>query len=389
MASRLTDQVHAGKLERLTLDMVKIRSYTGDSREVAEFYGQYLRDIGLEVEMHRDFSNSPCVVARLRGAGGGPTLTFNGHIDTVPVDHPAPYLANGNVYGRGAADMKGGLASIAEAARVIRDSGTRLKGDLLLIAHGLHENPGGHGEDLINLVQKGITGDAAVIAEVASDALPVFGLGQAMFDITVSRPGEATHELKTAGGTPHPILAAVQMVNLMQAKQAELQAKPPLPYVGHESIFFGMFHGGDFFNRWTTSCNLVGTRRYGPGSTLDDIRAELAKIAKQVEADTGAQVAPNLVPVRDGFRLEESEPLVVKVRQAYQKVTGKELPLTGIRIVGDAAIFIRKGKIPCVYHGPGGFGAHADIEGISVSELVRAAKVYVETAREFLGVEGK
>jgi acetylornithine deacetylase/succinyl-diaminopimelate desuccinylase-like protein len=292
------------------------------------------------------------------------------------------------VYGRGTADMKGGLASIAEATRVIRESGTRLKGDLLVIAHGLHENPGGHGEDLINLVQKGITGDAAIIAEVASDALPVFGLGQAMFDITVSRPGEATHELKTAAGTPHPILAAVQMVNRMQAKHAALQAKPPLPYVGHESFFFGMFHGGDFFNRWTTTCSLVGTRRYGPGSTLDDIRAELATMATQVEADTGAQVTPNLIPVRDGFRLEENEPLVVKVRQAYQKVTGKELPLTGIRIVGDAAIFMRQGKIPCVYHGPGGFGAHADLEGISVAELVRAAKVYVETARELLGVEG-
>jgi acetylornithine deacetylase/succinyl-diaminopimelate desuccinylase-like protein len=146
-----------------------------------------------------------------------------------------------------------------------------------------------------------------------------------------------------------------------------------------------MFHGGDFFNRWTTTCNLVGTRRYGPGFTPDDIRAELAAMAKRVEADTGAQVAPNLVPVRDGFRLEENEPLVVKLRQAYQVVTGKELPLTGIRIVGDAAIFMRQGKVPCAYHGPGGFGAHADLEGIPVAELVRAAKVYIEMAVSFAG----
>jgi acetylornithine deacetylase/succinyl-diaminopimelate desuccinylase-like protein len=385
MPSGLTDRVDGARLERLTFDLVKIRSYTGESREVSEFYGQYLRDIGLDVEMNRDFPNSPCVIARLRGAGGGPTLTLNGHIDTVPVDHPEPYTANGTVYGRGTADMKGGLAAIAEAVRVIKESGTRLKGDLLIIAHGLHENPGGHGEDLINLVQKGIKGDAAIIAEVASDALPVFGLGQGMFDITVSRSGEASHELKTPADTPHPILASVQMVNLMQAKHQELQAKPLLPYVGHESYFFGMFHGGDFFNRWTTSCNLVGTRRYGPGSTVDDIRAELAVMAKQVGADTGATVTPNFVPVRDGFRLEENEPLVVKVRQAYQTVTGKELPLSGIRVVGDASIFMRQGKIPCVYHGPGGFGAHADLEGMPVAELVRAAKVYVETAISFVG----
>jgi acetylornithine deacetylase/succinyl-diaminopimelate desuccinylase-like protein len=235
-------------------------------------------------------------------------------------------------------------------------------------------------------VREGITGDAAIIAEIASDALPVFGLGQAMFDITVSRSGEASHELKTPAGTPHPILAAVQMVNLMQAKHAELQGTPALPYVGHESYFFGMFHGGDFFNRWTTTCNLVGTRRYGPSSTPDDIRAELTAMARQVEQQTGAQVTPKLVPVRDGFRLAETEPLVVTLRQAYQTVTGKELPLTGVRVVGDACIFMREGKVPCVYHGPGGFGAHADLEGMPVAELVRAAKVYVETAVRFVGV---
>ncbi len=389
MASQLVDRVDARRLEQLTFNLVKIRSYTGECREVSEFFGQYLRDLGLDVEMNRDFPNSPSVIGRLRGSGDGPTLTLNGHIDTVPVEHPDPYIADGIVYGRGTADMKGGLAAIAEAVRVIKESGTQLKGNLLIIAHGLHENPGGHGEDLINLVQKGVKGDAAIIAEVASDALPVFGLGQGMFDITVSRPGEASHELKTPAGTPHPILGAVQMVNLMHAKHKELQAKPAMPYVGHESYFFGMFHGGDFFNRWTTTCNIVGTRRYGPGTTVDDIRAELQGMAKQVEAETGTSVSPNFVPVRDGFRLEENEPLVVVVRQAYQSVTGKELPLSGIRVVGDASIFMRQGKIPCVYHGPGGFGAHADLEGMPVAELVRAAKVYVEAALAFVGVKGK
>jgi acetylornithine deacetylase/succinyl-diaminopimelate desuccinylase-like protein len=111
-------------------------------------------------------------------------------------------------------------------------------------------------------------------------------------------------------------------------------------------------------------------------------------MAKQVEAETGAQVAPKLVPVRDGFRVEENDPLVVTIRKAYHKVTGKELPFTGIRMVGDAAIFIQQGKIPCVYHGPGGFGAHADLEGISVAELVRASQVYVQISLAFLGVAG-
>jgi acetylornithine deacetylase/succinyl-diaminopimelate desuccinylase-like protein len=54
-------------------------------------------------------------------------------------------------------------------------------------------------------------------------------------------------------------------------------------------------------------------------------------------------------------------------------------------MVGDAAIFIAEGKVPALYHGPGGQGAHADLESVAVAELVRAAKVYVLTALEYIG----
>lgn len=379
-------QIDPDRLRRLTLDLVRIRSYTGDTREVAGAYARHLEEIGLKVEVLRDRPSSPCVAARLCGAGGGPTLEFNGHLDTVPVEHPPPYIADGRIYGRGSADMKGGLAAMAEAARVIVQTGIKLRGDLLLVAHGLHEAPTAHGEDLSDLVRRGIKGDAAVITELASDTLPIVGLGQAVFDITVSRPGDATHELLTPAGTPHPVLAAVRLVNLMEERHAcLLQAK--IPHVGHESFFVGIFQGGDFYNRWTNACRVMGTRRYGPDNTYANVKAELLAMTARVEAETGAQVGLNLLPVRDGFRVAEDEPIVVALRQAYVEVTGKELPLTGSRIVGDAPIFINEGKIPAVYHGPGGQGAHADLESVGVTDLVRAAKVYVLTALKYVGCQ--
>ena len=384
MREELLARVDAERLQQTTLDLVRIRSYTGDTREVAEAYARHLERIGLEVEVLRDFPNDPCVVARLRGAGHGPTLEFNGHLDTVPVEHPAPYVRNGRIYGRGSADMRGGLAAMAEAARVLGHSGVRLKGDLLLVAHGLHEAPEGHGEDLLDLVRRGIKGDAVIITEVASDTLPVVGLGQAAFDFTITRPGESSHELLTPPGTPHPILAAVRLVNLMQARHDEL-SHIKIPYVGAESFFVGILQGGDFFNRWANACRLVGTRRYGPENSYDNVLAELNAMAAQVEQETGAQVALNLIPVRDGFRVAEDEPLVIALRRAYQEVTGRELPLVGSRMVGDAAIFTKEGKVPALYHGPGGQGAHADLESVAVSDLVRAAKVYVLTALDYVG----
>jgi acetylornithine deacetylase/succinyl-diaminopimelate desuccinylase-like protein len=387
MPKDLLNRVDPDRLQQLTFKLTRIRSYTGDTREVADAYARYLMQIGLDVEVIRDYPNSPCVVARLRGAGTGPTLEFNGHLDTVPVDHPVPYVAEGRIYGRGAADMKSGLAAMAEAARVIVESGVRMKGGLLLVAHGLHEAPDGHGEDLLDLVRRGVKGDAAIITELASDTLPIVGLGQAAFDFTVTRPGEATHELLTPAGTPHPIMAAIRLVNLMQARQAEL-SKINIPYVGSESFFLGIFQGGDFYNRWTNACRLMGTRRYGPDNTYVGIKAELTGMAARVEAETGAQVALNLIPVRDGFRVAEDEPLVAALRQAYSEVTGGELPLTGSRMVGDAAIFINEGRIPAVYHGPGGQGAHADLESVAVADLVRAAKVYILAALKYVGCDG-
>lgn len=388
MRDGLVDRVDAARLQQLTLDLTRIRSYTGDSREVAEFYAHNLQGAGLAVEIYRDYPQAPCVVARLRGTGAGRTLTLNGHLDTVPLEHPAPSVSDARVYGRGAADMKGGLAAMAEASRVLAESGIKLTGDLLLIAHSLHEAPGGHGQDLMDLVRRGIKGDAAIIAEVASDTLPIVGLGQCMFEFRVERPGDPTHELLTPPGTPHPILATIDLANLIRARQTELALQPPLPFIGQESYFIGIVQGGDFYNRWPSACRLVGTRRYGPDSTFAVAQAELEDLAKRVEVDTGAHVSVKITPVRDGFRLTEDEPLVTTLRQAYTAVTGRELPLTGIRMVGDAAIFMREGRIPAVYHGPGGHGAHADLESVAVVDLVRAAQVYIRTALDYLGIEG-
>jgi len=380
----LLECVDAERLQQLTLDLVGIRSYTGDTREVAAFYARHLKEIGLAVEVLHDYPNAPSVVARLRGTGGGPTLEFNGHLDTVPVDHQDPYVKDGQIFGRGSADMKGGLAAMAEATRVIVESGVRLKGNLLLVAHGLHEAPHGHGEDLTQLVRRGIKGDAVIIAEISADVLPVVGLGLSIFDVTVRRPGEPSHELLTPPGTPHPIRGAVGLVNLMEARHAELM-RNPLPRVGPESYFLGILHGGDFLNRWTDACRIVGTRRYGPDTAFADVETELRRMVRSVEAETGCSFELALTRVRDGFRVAETEPIVVALRDAHRAVTGRELPLVGSRMVGDAPIFIREGGVPAIYHGPGGHGAHADLESVPVAELVRAAKVYVHTALGYAG----
>lgn len=382
----IVGRIRADRLQKLTLDMTAIRSYTGDTREVAEFYAAHLEEMGLAVTVVRDYPNSPCVVGRLAGAGGGPALELNGHMDTVPVEHVAPYVADGRIYGRGSADMKGGIAAMTEAVRVIKESGVRLKGDLLLVTHGLHEAPAGHSEDLVSLLKNGIKGDAALISEVAHDTLPIAGMGVTVFDVTFSRPGQPTHELHAEPGTPHPIWASHRFLDLIKKRQAELD-QVDVPYIGHESLFVGVAEGGDFYNRWPTTSHVVGTRRYAPGKTYADMKVEMEAMVRQVEEETGASAELTLHEVKDGFRVDEKEPLIGVLQGVYSDTTGKDLPLVGIRMVGDAPMFLRHGGISALYHGPAGEGAHADLESVPVAELVRVAQVYALAALRYVGFE--
>jgi acetylornithine deacetylase len=236
-------------------------------------------------------------------------------------------------------------------------------------------------------MRTGPKGDAALIAEGASDRLLVAGVGMGIFDITVSRPGEAIHENAAAPGTPHPILAASRLVSLMQERAAEL-AKADLPYLGPESYFIGLFQGGDFYNRLPTTCRIVGTRRYAPEKSFEEVAAELEAMARRVETETGTTVRVDFTKTRDGFRLDEGEPLVEALRGAYREAVGQELPLAGWRSVADAPVFQKVGGVPATYHSPGGAGAHADLESVRVADLARAARVFLLTAVRFAGIAG-
>lgn len=385
LESRLLAAIDPERIKQLTLDLAAIPSPTGQSRAAAEAYALSLQDVGLDVETSDEFPDSPNVVARWRGAGGGPTLQLAGHLDTIPVPHATPYFAAGLIYGRGAADMKGALAAMAETARVLRQSGIRLKGDLLLTAFGLHEAPGGHGEGLRALIARGVTGDAAIVCEVGGRDLPIAGKGMGIFEITVRRSGESIHELFATPATANPIHVAARLVARLQERATALAAVA-LPDVGPESIFVGMMHSGDFYNRVPTSAKITGTRRHGPDKTFDDVRCELNALVADVQSEdkTGTiSIELDFTPIRESFRLDPAEPIVGVVRQAYADLYGAELPLVGISMVADASILIREANVPTVYHGPWTDRAHADVEYIALDELVKAAHMYILSALRF------
>jgi len=226
-----------GRLRDLTLELVSVPSPTGDTADVARLYGRRLEEIGMEVELLDDvFPATPTVVARLRGSAPGPTVVLNGHLDTVPIPHDPPRVDGDRVYGRGSADMKGALAAAAEAVRVLREGGP-FAGEVVIVAIGLHEAPGGRGEDLTHLLAAGgFTADAAVVCELSGHDVAVAHLGSATFEVTVSRPGMATHELQTPPGTPHPLLAAARVIDAIRERTDDTKYRPALAIQIGETI---------------------------------------------------------------------------------------------------------------------------------------------------------
>jgi succinyl-diaminopimelate desuccinylase len=366
------------------LELVAISSPTGDTAEVSERLAAELRQLGLEVELFLRFPKTPVVIGRLRGTQPGPTLILNGHLDTVPIPHAAPERRDGRVYGRGSIDMKGPLAAAVETLRVVREANLELAGDIVLCAHGLHEAPGGHAEDLIAALEEGVlTGDAAIVVEVGHDCLPVAGLGSGIYRAHFRRAEGVTHELMTPAGTPHPAHAAAEAVLALRDYHEQL-AQTPLEWIGNESVFVGQLHSGDFFNRFSNHAWIEGTRRYGPDSTAAEAAAGLTTLLQPIAERYGLQFELEFEKVRDGFRVPLEHPLVTALQQAYQSETGLTLEPTGIRIVADAPVFQKVGGIPCLYHGLAGYGAHGDVEWVAEAEIERAARVYLRTLAAFL-----
>jgi len=373
----MIEYVDADRLRNLTLELVEISSPTGDTAEVARLYARRLAEIGMEVEVLDEvFPATPIVIGRLRGGLPGLSVVLNGHLDTVPIPHDPARVEDGLIYGRGSADMKGALACAAETARIVKAAGA-FPGELVVLATGLHESPGGRGEDLAWLLQEhGFTADAVVVCELSGDSFIAAHTGCATFEIVVSRGGEATHELKTAADTPHPILAAGKVIAAIATRSAELAAVEH-PLVGSDTYFLGEVHGGDFYNRFPITCRLVGTRRWAPGSTIADADREFRALLARVAAETGCTIDLDLRLVREAYEIDPDHPLSLALRRGYADVMGDELPISGIKVVADAAFFNGECGIPAVYHGPAGSGAHGDVESMPIAELVRATRVYL------------
>lgn len=374
---------------RLLADLVRIESINpelvpGGSGEaaIARYMADFLRAAGLEVQLREIRPSRFNVVGILRGRGKGKSLMLNGHLDTVGVagmeDPFSARIENGRLYGRGAQDMKGGLAAaLAAVAELAREP--RLAGDVVLAAVADEEYQSAGTRALL----KDVRTDAAIVMEPTGLQVVTAHKGFAWAEIITQ--GRAAH-----GACPEEGRDAIafmgRVLGQIELLQAKLEAGPRHALLGSGSVHASLIAGGQELSTYPEQCRLSLERRLIPGEDAGVFERELHGIVSELSArdrDFRARIALGY----SAQPLETPrETLIVRVlARCASKVTGREAAFGIQSFWADAALLSQAG-IPSVLFGPGGAGLHSAVEYVRLEEVRLCAEVLAECARAFCNV---
>ena len=342
--------------------------------EIAAHVASWARDAGLDTELLEATPGRPSVLVRAPGSGGGRTLLLCGHTDTVTVegmsDGHTPRIEGDRLYGRGSYDMKAGVAAALVACR--EAAGLRLAGDVVVAAVADEE----HASLGVQEVLAAIRADAAVVTEPTELEVVVAHRGFVWSEVEVA--GQAAH-----GSRPHlGVDAIVKMGPILTALgelDEALHARTH-PLLGRPSVHASVITGGEELSSYPARCVLGLERRTLPGESAADVEAELeALLTARRDADPALDAGRRTLLVREPFEVDEGAPLVETVRAAASEALGSAPPVGGASYWADAA-FIAAAGIPTVMFGPGGDGAHAAEEWVSLSDTDAVARTLVAAA---------
>ena len=348
-------------------------------QEVAALAAGWLAEWGYRVEI-AEVAPGRCNVVARRGAGAGPSLLLNGHLDTVGVAGMVePFsgaIRDGRLHGRGAADMKSGVAcALAVAAEL---AAVEIPGELTvaLTADEEHASLG-----MAALVADGARADAAVVCEPTGLAIMPAHKGFLWIDAVVR--GRAAHGSRPELG----IDAIAHMGHVLVAFEDEarrLARDTAHPLLGPASLHAGTITGGSAPSVYPDRCHLVVERRTLPGERADAVMAEAEAVLERARSrcpDLDARVEPGLF--RAGTEVPASSPLVAGLRRSCARA-GLPGALEGMSAWVDAC-FLNQHGTPAVCFGPGSIAqAHAAEEWVDIAEIETCARVLTDFSRRFL-----
>ena len=389
------------ELIAFTQELIRCRSYSGEEQGVVRILSEKFKEIGAEIRVDRYGS----VIACVQGDRPGPTILFDGHIDTVPVPDPGAWshdpfggeIADGKLYGRGTSDMKGADAAMAIAIiRYVQEHGRAFPGRICF-AGVVHE------ECFEGVASREISGflkpDYVVIGEASEMNLKIGQRGRA--EIKVETYGKSAHSSNPEKG----INAVYKMVRLIE----RLRSVPVPEYPGLAKgnmeltdIVSVPYPGASVL---PSLCSVTYDRRLLPGETPESVLKPVLDIIAQMEKEdpafrakaaftAGEERCYTGEPIADmrffpGWKYDASEPYVQKVKKRLDEI-GIRPELTAYNFCTNGSHYAGEAGIRTMGFGPSREDlAHTVDEYVEIDQLVAAMHGYIGIMEALLEEENQ
>ena len=386
---KVLQHIDQTKVVDILATLIRLNSVNppGNEAPVARYIADMLAGIGLEARVVPLAESRANVVARLPGRGVAPALMFCGHLDTV---HPGevswrhdPFGAetiNGRLYGRGASDMKGGLAAMIAAVTALGHACPRLGGDVIVAGTADEEvNALGARHLLASGELEGV--GALVVPEPTGLALFTAHRGLAWLKLTTQ--GKAAH-----GSMPElGVNAILHMYALLERLLRHRFTYQPHPLLRPPTVNVGTLYGGTTTNIVPELCQATVDIRIVPGQSAEGIVKEVQRLIAGLEREVPnfhAQV--DVVKRKSAVATDPGTPLIRAAQQVAQTILGQTLEPQGASYATDASVLTPPTGVPTLIFGPGEVAmAHQQDEYVEIDKVVQAARFYAALALELLG----
>ena len=412
-----------GEIVELTSQLVRRQSvnpnypnsdaskYLGGEKECNRFLDAYLQSIGCKTDLFEKAKDRTNLVGTMKGAGGGKSLILSGHIDTVPFgkiedwvghDPLSGNVRDGRIYGRGACDMKSGIAAMSKAVEAISRAGYKLKGDVF-IESVVGEETMDHLLGTTATVERGYKADAAIITEPNSLHLQPVTTGVILMRVHVE--GKATHAtardmmIRPGGGGDsigvNAIEKGVKVLEMLQALEQQwgITKRHPLFNPGHFVIHPGVIDGAPHGHRYVAVvpdyCDIDYAILYNPADTPEQVKREIEDyVLTGSKLDTWLANHPPTFEWQGTWpagEISQDHPICKTVAIAHEKAHHASVIIDGFPAPVDVP-FLDQAGIPTLAYGPGNLPqAHAENEYVEIEQLVRASKTIAISALNWCG----
>ncbi len=420
--ARVTQAVETLESDLLSFagDLVQVESVQGEEADAQDLVRQKLADLGLSVRTleahdvpgirdHPEYSDTgepydgrPNVIGERPSDGDGRSLRFNGHVDVVPAGDESQWsfdpfggdVEDGDLRGRGASDMKGGVAAMLFAVEALEAAGIDLQGDLVLESV-IEEEAGGYGGTLATVLDEdAMDTDAVVIPEPTDFDMWIANDGVSYFRVTVQ--GKGAHAAETDAG----VNAIEKLIPIFQALSAlhderKTTVHDDLFEQWHEhtvSLNLGTLDGGDWVSSVPDEAALEARISHAPSESREEIQAVVEQVVE--EAAAGDPWLEEHPPEVEWFgwrgssaRIDEDEAIVETVQSVMGEHFDRESQIKGFPGGIDTRFFVNYADTPALCFGPGAYNIHGTDEHLPVEELTRITTALAVLAMEWCGYE--